>query len=59
MPWSVKKSGDKWAIVTKGSGEVVGHSDSKEKAEASVRAMYANEGKGKKKKRTRRRDMSY
>lgn len=43
MPWIVKKQGKKWVIVKKTTGEVVGHSDSKEKAEASVRARYASE----------------
>jgi uncharacterized protein GlcG (DUF336 family) len=42
MPWTVKKSGDKWAIVRADTGKVVGHSTSKEKALASVRARYAS-----------------
>ena len=40
MPWDVKKSGSKWVIYKPGSGKVVGHSTSKAKAEASVRARY-------------------
>jgi hypothetical protein len=48
MPYSVRKQGDQWAIVRKDDGKVVGHSDSKAKAEASVRARMASEhGKGK------------
>jgi len=42
MPWGVKKSGNKWAIYRKDTGKIVGYSDSKEKAEASVRARYAH-----------------
>jgi hypothetical protein len=42
MPWSVKKSGKGYAIIKPGEhNKVVGHSTSKEKAEASVRARYA------------------
>lgn len=43
MPWSVKKnSKGGWDIIKSDTGKVVGHSDSKEKAQASVRARYAN-----------------
>ena len=45
MPWTVKKQSDKWAIVKKTTGEVVGHSNSKENAEASVRSRYSSENK--------------
>jgi len=41
MPWSVRKKGDWWEIYKPGSGEVVGRSASRSKAEASVRARYA------------------
>jgi len=41
MPWAVRKSGNKWAIYKPDTGEVVGHSTSKKKAQASVRARYA------------------
>jgi len=49
MPWKVKKgSGPKpFKIVKKDSGKVVGSSTSKAKAEASVRARYANYDKKK------------
>jgi hypothetical protein len=49
MPYSVKKSGGgakPFKIVKKDTGKVVGSSTSKAKAEASVRARYAN-SKGK------------
>lgn len=42
MPWTIsknKKGG--FDIVKTTTGEVVGHSDTKEKAQASVRARYA------------------
>lgn len=43
MPWKVKKGpGKKWLIIKTTTGEVVGHSDSKEQAQASIRARYAN-----------------
>ena len=47
MPYTIKKQGSKWVIVKNMSGEVVGHSDSKAKAQASVRARYAGENKKK------------
>jgi len=40
MPWNVRKKGNKWEIYKSDTGEVVGYSDTKEKAEASVRARY-------------------
>lgn len=48
MPYEIKKQKDTWVIVNKDKGKVVGHSDSKAKAEASVRARYAGENKKKK-----------
>ena len=41
MPWSVKKVGDKFKIIKKTTGQVVGTSNSKAMADASVRARYA------------------
>jgi len=41
MPWGVRKSGDWWEIYKPGVKKAVGHSTTKEKAEASVRARYA------------------
>jgi len=48
MPWKVvKRSGSRpWKIVKTTTGKVVGSSTTKAKAEASVRARYAN-AKGK------------
>ena len=49
MPYEIKKSGKKYAIINKDRGEVVGHSDTRAKAEASVRARLAGaHRKGKK-----------
>lgn len=43
MPWTTRKSKKGgYDIVKKDSGKVVGHSTSKAKAQASVRARYAN-----------------
>lgn len=44
MPYSVRKAGDRWAIVRKTDGKVVGRSDTKAQAQASVRARMAAEG---------------
>lgn len=42
MPWKTQRIGIRnYAIVRKDTGKVVGHSTSKAKAEASVRARYA------------------
>lgn len=46
MPWRVRKDGKRWAIVKSDTGKVVGHSDSRAKALASVRARYANTSEG-------------
>ena len=45
MPWRVeKRTGDKpYKIIKTDTGEVVGSSETREKAEASIRARYANE----------------
>ena len=43
MPYAVKRQGKKWAIVRKTDGKVVGTSDSKKMAEASVRARMRAE----------------
>ena len=43
MPWKVKKSkGGGYDIVRADTGKKVGHSATKSKAQASVRARYAN-----------------
>jgi hypothetical protein len=38
----IKQQGGKWVITQKGTGKVLSHHDSKEKAEASFRAMEMN-----------------
>lgn len=48
MPWEVgKKTKKGWPIKRSDTGKVVGYSDTKKKAKASVRARYASEGKKK------------
>jgi len=43
MPWKVgEKTKKGWPIKRADTGKVVGYSKSKEKAQASVRARYAN-----------------
>ena len=52
MPWKTKKaSGGGYDIVKSDTGEVVGHSETKDKAEASVRARYANAPEAEKSKK--------
>jgi len=43
MPYRIEKQGGRYAIINKETGKVVGHSDSLEKAKASVRARLAGE----------------
>lgn len=42
MPWKVVKANGGFNVVKKGSGEVVAHHPTQEKAAAQVRALYAN-----------------
>ena len=49
MPYRVLKKGRKWVIVNKDTGKTVGVSDSKAKAESSVRARLGGEHGWKKK----------
>lgn len=42
MPYKIKKQGNKWVKINKETGKVVSHHDTKEKADASVRAYYAS-----------------
>jgi hypothetical protein len=43
MPWKKRKAkGPGWDIVRSDTGRKVGHSTTKAKAQASVRARYAN-----------------
>ncbi len=41
MPDTVRKAGNRWAIVEKATGKVKGYSDSKAKAQASANARNA------------------
>jgi hypothetical protein len=43
----VKKRGDKWVIVQKGTGKVLSEHDTEEDAKASFRAMEASKHGGK------------
>ena len=45
MPYSIRKQGPVYVIVKKDTGKAVGHSSSKQKAEASIRARYAGEAR--------------
>jgi hypothetical protein len=45
MPYSVRPIAGRWAIIRKADGKVVGHSDTKQKAEGSVRARMSAEPK--------------
>ena len=48
MPYAVRKSSKSgYDIIKKDTGKKVGHSDTKAKAQASVRARYAGENKRK------------
>lgn len=51
MPWKAVKRGSKWVVIKETTGKVVGTHSSKQKANAQVRALYANEKKPGKKKR--------
>lgn len=42
MPYEVVRSGDKWVVRKKGGGRVFGTHESKAKAQAQMRALYAN-----------------
>lgn len=48
MPYDIRKDGSRYAIVKQDTGEVVGHSDTRKMAEASVRARYMGESKSSK-----------
>lgn len=42
MPYKIKKKGKKFSVISEASGRVIGMHDSKEKAMAQMKAMYAN-----------------
>ena len=41
MPYKIRKSGDKWEVYNPDTGKVYGIHDTKEEAEAQVKALYA------------------
>lgn len=45
MPYLITRNGSKWEVRKKDGGKLVGSTDSETKAQAMVRAIYANEGK--------------
>ncbi len=46
MPWHIRKlPNGKFAIIKSTTGKQVGQSDTKEKAQASIRARWAGENK--------------
>lgn len=47
MPYKVRKRGTKYVVVKENDGKVMGTHSSQSKAQAQVRALYAQEGKKK------------
>jgi hypothetical protein len=47
VPYSIRKAGSGYAVVKKDSGKTVAKHTSKAKAQAQIRAIYANEAKKK------------
>jgi hypothetical protein len=43
MPYKIEKRRNKWAIIDKATGKVIGKSDTREDAEGSARARLAGE----------------
>ncbi len=50
MPYKIRKSGDKYLVVNAETGSVKGKHDTRTKALAQLRALYANVKDAKKKK---------
>ena len=48
MPYQIKKQGSQYVVTKKSGGRVLGTHSSKARAQAQVRAIYANEGEKKK-----------
>lgn len=42
MPWDVRKEGEKWVVVKKDGGKVMGEHGSEEEANEQLRALHAN-----------------
>ena len=45
MPYAVHKRGDKYVVVKKDDGKVMGTHESLKKARAQIKAIYANEAR--------------
>lgn len=45
MPYRIAKEGDHYVVKKRFGGEIVGRTDSREKAEAMIRAIYSSENK--------------
>lgn len=45
MPYEIVRQGNRYFVKKKDSGKVIGRHDTKQKAEAQIRALYANETK--------------
>src|ERR1044071_6750288 len=45
MPWKVEQRGSQYCVIKQSDGSTVHCHDTREKAMAQVRALYANEGK--------------
>lgn len=44
MPYLIVQRDGKWVVITKETGKVHGTHDSKKKAKAQLKALYANTG---------------
>ncbi len=58
MPFKIKRQGDKYLVISQDSGRVLGTHNTKTKAVAQLRALYANvpeASEDKKKGRKRRK----
>lgn len=42
MPYKLHQSGDRWQVIAKDTGRVVGTHTTRRKAVAQIRALYAN-----------------
>lgn len=45
MPYEIVKQGNKYFVKKKDSNKVIGSHDTKQRAEAQIRAIHANEAK--------------
>lgn len=42
MPYDIKKAGNKYVVVKKSDGKILGHHSSKSQARRQIAAIYAN-----------------